>query len=47
MRLRGWTYPDWEPNMSKLGLWNLDKEPDKAERLNMSELGPDISWLVL
>jgi hypothetical protein len=25
--------------MSGLGLWNPDKEPDKAERSNMSGLG--------
>jgi hypothetical protein len=25
--------------MSEMGLWNPDKEPDKAERSDMSRLG--------
>jgi hypothetical protein len=29
--------------MSGLDLWNSDKEPDKAERLDMSRLGADMS----
>jgi hypothetical protein len=27
--------------MSGLGLWNLDKEPDKAEKPDMSGLGAE------
>jgi hypothetical protein len=30
--------------MSGLGLWNLDKELDKAERSDMSGLGAELVW---
>jgi hypothetical protein len=33
--------------MSRLGLWNPDKEPNKAERSDMSRLGTDMSRLCL
>jgi hypothetical protein len=33
--------------MSELGLWNPDKKPDKAEKPNMSGMGPDMSMLGL
>jgi hypothetical protein len=29
--------------MSELGLWNPDKEPDKAVRPDMSGMGPNMS----
>jgi hypothetical protein len=31
--------------MSELGLWNPGKEPDKAERPNMSGLGAGHVWV--
>jgi hypothetical protein len=33
--------------MSGLGLWNLDKKPDKAERPNISRLGTNMSEIGL
>jgi hypothetical protein len=33
--------------MFGLGLWNPDKEPDKAERPEMSRMGPDMFGLGL
>jgi hypothetical protein len=31
--------------MSGLGHWNVDKEPDKVERPDMSGLGPGHIWV--
>jgi hypothetical protein len=33
------------PNISGLGLWNPDKEPDKSEKSDMSGLGAGHVWV--